>query len=133
MCYLFFFFLMIRRPPRSTRTDTLFPYTTLFRSRAMTMTETTSQDSALGLGWRMGVLFILSYVVRARLSSRAQRGICLAGCAIPHCVRNDTCMVDSISTTSCPTPVLTCLTRRHSPAPVPRPHCGHRTVDATRP
>src|SRR3546814_18251180 len=29
---LCFFFLMIRRPPRSTRTDTLFPYTTLFRS-----------------------------------------------------------------------------------------------------
>src|SRR3546814_466009 len=28
------FFLMIRRPPRSTRTDTLFPYTTLFRSTA---------------------------------------------------------------------------------------------------
>src|SRR3546814_13075299 len=28
------FVLMIRRPPRSTRTDTLFPYTTLFRSRA---------------------------------------------------------------------------------------------------
>src|SRR3546814_2675325 len=27
-----FFFLMIRRQPRSTRTDTLFPYTTLFRS-----------------------------------------------------------------------------------------------------
>src|SRR3546814_19811378 len=38
MCYevltsdLCFFFLIIRRPPRSTRTDTLFPYTTLFRS-----------------------------------------------------------------------------------------------------
>src|SRR3546814_16763267 len=31
-CFLSFFFLMIRRPPRSTRTDTLFPYTTLFRS-----------------------------------------------------------------------------------------------------
>src|SRR3546814_14805470 len=29
------FFLMIRRPPRSTRTDTLFPYTTLFRSRSL--------------------------------------------------------------------------------------------------
>src|SRR3546814_19378799 len=29
---IIFFFLMIRRPPRSTRTDTLFPYTTLFRS-----------------------------------------------------------------------------------------------------
>src|SRR3546814_2259266 len=32
--YIVFFFLMIRRPPRSTRTDTLFPYTTLFRSPA---------------------------------------------------------------------------------------------------
>src|SRR3546814_14672176 len=32
--FLVFFFLMIRRPPRSTRTDTLFPYTTLFRSTA---------------------------------------------------------------------------------------------------
>src|SRR3546814_4087506 len=31
-CYIFFV-LMIRRPPRSTRTDTLFPYTTLFRSK----------------------------------------------------------------------------------------------------
>src|SRR3546814_13416885 len=28
-----FFFLIVRRPPRSTRTDTRFPYTTLFRSR----------------------------------------------------------------------------------------------------
>src|SRR3546814_12856738 len=32
-----FFFLMIRRPPRSTRTDTLFPYTTLFRSAVSAM------------------------------------------------------------------------------------------------
>src|SRR5213076_579834 len=31
----FFFFLMIRRPPRSTRLVTLFPYTTLFRSRCV--------------------------------------------------------------------------------------------------
>src|SRR6187402_3669420 len=31
--YFLFFFLMIRRPPRSTRLATLFPYTTLFRSR----------------------------------------------------------------------------------------------------
>src|SRR3546814_7565137 len=30
-----FVFLMIRRPPRSTRTDTLFPYTTLFRSPSL--------------------------------------------------------------------------------------------------
>src|SRR3546814_20880686 len=32
---IFVFFLMIRRPPRSTRTDTLFPYTTLFRSQGV--------------------------------------------------------------------------------------------------
>src|SRR3546814_16087405 len=31
--WCFFLFLMIRRPPRSTRTDTLFPYTPLFRAR----------------------------------------------------------------------------------------------------
>src|SRR3546814_5399122 len=49
-----FFFLMIRRPPRSTRTDTLFPYTTLFRSLdAPTSTSSTggrrraADDSAL--------------------------------------------------------------------------------------
>src|SRR3546814_14236038 len=34
------FFVMIRRPPRSTRTDTLFPYTTLFRSPGMHSAET---------------------------------------------------------------------------------------------
>src|SRR3546814_7972969 len=33
MCDCLVFFLVIRRPPRTTRTDTLFPYTTLFRSR----------------------------------------------------------------------------------------------------
>src|SRR3546814_2775859 len=33
-CVFWFFFLIIRRPPGSTRTDPLFPYTTLFRSRA---------------------------------------------------------------------------------------------------
>src|SRR3546814_19098529 len=33
VCFvLFFLFLMLRLPPRSTRTDTLFPYTTLFRA-----------------------------------------------------------------------------------------------------
>src|SRR3546814_2634245 len=38
---MFFFFLMIRRPPRSTRNDTLFPYTTLFRSVDRSMTTHT--------------------------------------------------------------------------------------------
>src|SRR3546814_15870151 len=38
-----FVFLMTRRPPGSTRTDTLFPYTTLFRSK---LTDAATQDSA---------------------------------------------------------------------------------------
>src|SRR3546814_11165663 len=32
LCVLFFFFLRVRRPPGFTRPDTLFPYSTLFRS-----------------------------------------------------------------------------------------------------
>src|SRR3546814_7466062 len=42
---------MIRRPPRSTRTDTLFPYTTLFRSHALARFETL--EAAVGLGHRV--------------------------------------------------------------------------------
>src|SRR3546814_8812392 len=50
-CNVFFllFFLMIRRPPRSTRTDTLFPYTTLFRSE-LTGHDIFSSLLALGHG-----------------------------------------------------------------------------------
>src|SRR3546814_12577806 len=44
-----FFFLMIRRPPRSTRTDTLFPYTTLFRSQAGPVGRLGTAQVALGL------------------------------------------------------------------------------------
>src|SRR3546814_4029226 len=40
------FFLMIRRPPRSTRTDTLFPYTTLFRSGEFGYLRSGDQDCA---------------------------------------------------------------------------------------
>src|SRR3546814_15029886 len=43
---LHFFFLMIRRPPRSTRTDTLFPYTTLFRSTNSNCRSSTSATTA---------------------------------------------------------------------------------------
>src|SRR3546814_21165875 len=39
MQFLYVFFLMHRRPPRSTRTDTLFPYTALFRSHYMDEAE----------------------------------------------------------------------------------------------
>src|SRR3546814_12109955 len=41
-----FFLLMIRRPPRSTRTDTLFPYTTLFRSRVQRRSRGSGADRA---------------------------------------------------------------------------------------
>src|SRR3546814_15492268 len=44
---LIFFFLMIRRPPRSTRTDTLFPYTTLFRSEGIDAVEAVDDIAAL--------------------------------------------------------------------------------------
>src|SRR3546814_13088080 len=45
--YAIFFFLMIRRPPRSTRTDTLFPYTTLFRSESYLRHAAASRDVRL--------------------------------------------------------------------------------------
>src|SRR3546814_1544714 len=45
-----FFFLMIRRPPRSTRTDTLFPYTTLFRSPCGWRPPPTGRRSSPGSG-----------------------------------------------------------------------------------
>src|SRR3546814_10490955 len=44
---------MIRRPPRSTRTDTLFPYTTLFRSKALpsgTVLREWRLEEVLGVG-----------------------------------------------------------------------------------
>src|SRR3546814_12293449 len=51
---LMFFFLLRRRPPRSTRTDTLFPYTTLFRAhrasaRTPRQARTDRRDAPAGL------------------------------------------------------------------------------------
>src|SRR3546814_14723698 len=54
--FVCFFFLMIRRPPRSTRTDTLFPYTTLFRS---------GTDRETGLRW------VLPWLTRKKIAVRA--------------------------------------------------------------
>src|SRR3546814_17462375 len=46
---IFFFFLMLLRPPRFTRTDTLFPYTTLFRSaESQTIADTGGHDGRRG-------------------------------------------------------------------------------------
>src|SRR3546814_14639129 len=57
MCFVcLFFFLMIRRPPRSTRTDTLFPYTTLFRSPVAGLAARRDIDLDLARAARKGVL-----------------------------------------------------------------------------
>src|SRR3546814_20635332 len=58
------FLLMIRRPPRSTRTDTLFPYTTLFRSRLAHQGETGAGGFAEGVAAQQeadGAFFAPSY------------------------------------------------------------------------
>src|SRR3546814_20225132 len=68
------FFLMIRRPPRSTRTDTLFPYTTLFRSRL----------------YAAGDLDRLGQPVRRRragVSGRVPRVVAVGGRVGGHCAR----------------------------------------------
>src|SRR3546814_10176396 len=48
-----FFFLMIRRPPRYTRTDTLFPYTTLFRSDDMSRQVLNAVFPLLKAQWQL--------------------------------------------------------------------------------
>src|SRR3546814_1126390 len=60
---------MIRRPPRSTRTDTLFPYTTLFRSARVTR-ELLRQFIKPARGFRIG------FGERQRILGARRRGIC---------------------------------------------------------
>src|SRR3546814_13039876 len=66
---MLFFFLMIRRPPRSTRTDTLFPYTTLFRSPDPAGRR--REDRAFLLHVRAEVLLDEDYTRGARLCREA--------------------------------------------------------------
>src|SRR3546814_18287685 len=76
MCWIvfFFFFLMIQRPPRSTRTDTLCPYTTLFRSqvaphrqdRSMMAKQFSTRAAIIGTG----AFWIL--IVAARVLNRSE-------------------------------------------------------------
>src|SRR3546814_14703737 len=54
--FLVCFFLMIRRPPRSTRTDTLFPYTTLFRSQVPREDDRRHGAARLRTGFRRALL-----------------------------------------------------------------------------
>src|SRR3546814_17063311 len=52
--HFFIFFLMRRRPPRSTRTDTLFPYTTLFRSLVFDARAVDPHAALLDIALRFG-------------------------------------------------------------------------------
>src|SRR3546814_9805535 len=60
---------MIRRPPRSTRTDTLFPYTTLFRSQGSTEVQRQGRQGG----------------TRTRFVSNARPGTAGATRTCPHC------------------------------------------------
>src|SRR3546814_12916913 len=84
--FMFFFFLMIRRPPRSTRTDTRFPYTTLFRSRRRSPRplrlirkgRTMSKDKAeapTGKGGKMKKLLLIAVGAAVLIGAGAGAGI----------------------------------------------------------
>src|SRR3546814_1666932 len=60
----FFFFLMIRRPPRATRTDTLFPYTPLFRSSGSAYSYSYATLGE-GVAWFIGWCVVLDYMFAA--------------------------------------------------------------------
>src|SRR3546814_17761544 len=71
---------MRRRPPRSTRTDTLFPYTTLFRSLGARFDTNLRRQSKHSVGWSI-VRFMsdqffsfVIFVLLARLLTRADIG-----------------------------------------------------------
>src|SRR3546814_1427296 len=66
---------MIRRPPRSTRTDTLFPYTTLFRSPVPPAGVMTTAHTDLRR--RHPLVALVDYTLRASLPGRRWIGILL--------------------------------------------------------
>src|SRR3546814_3038512 len=68
------FFLMIRRPPRSTRTDTLVPYTTLFRSGCPLEKSLHQQAAGFALGTKRFslLLFLLTLIKRNEVAERSE-------------------------------------------------------------
>src|SRR3546814_2068428 len=64
---------MIRRPPRSTRTDTLFPYTTLFRSRTVVHSGQRPPAPAAALGETAGMASPFLNFAGSRLSQAELR------------------------------------------------------------
>src|SRR3546814_6483080 len=86
---------MIRRPPRSTRTDTLFPYTTLFRSRASTgsarransasvlQSGSADNDDEDSMLWRSITQLLAQGVSSTHREAIRQKGFS------PNCVRSE--------------------------------------------
>src|SRR3546814_6622053 len=70
---------MIRRPPRSTRTDTLFPYTTLFRSGGRVVIETAGGASGPGQIDLGPTSIAANGVFAGRIELRADGNISFAG------------------------------------------------------
>src|SRR3546814_12003623 len=71
---------MIRRPPRSTRTDTLFPYTTLFRSADRIRDRWLADEDGLKAPLERGVLFdIFAIFVERRRADAVQFAACERG------------------------------------------------------
>src|SRR3546814_2872967 len=70
-----FFFLMIRRPPRSTRTDTLFPYTTLFRSRGGRARSASVSDRPRSSGRPFGANADMAQTRRMGVESSPRRAM----------------------------------------------------------
>src|SRR3546814_9965885 len=85
---------MIRRPPRSTRTDTLFPYTTLFRSTVTSMFNPLPAIALLplamlwfGLG-ETAVIFVLIHAALWPLALNAHSGFLGVSNTLRMCGRN---------------------------------------------
>src|SRR3546814_8183856 len=83
---MFFFFLKIRRPTRSTRTDTLFPYTTLFRSgsRGSPLGSIAVEEfaaAAVGAFAIEAITILAQSGLVARLAGKADGGVLAAGVA----------------------------------------------------
>src|SRR3546814_6130763 len=83
---LFFFFLMILRPPRSTLNDPLFPYTTLFRSRTATLFPESGlfHSRLMGNGRRTGDAYGLEdWLVRRAPAGRVAGRLRVRSAAAP--------------------------------------------------
>src|SRR3546814_17316861 len=77
---------MIRRPPRSTRTDTLFPYTTLFRSRGDNMPHEIANPTDLSTRELLAEIIRHAALAEAEVRFFTQRG---TGKALIRGVRRD--------------------------------------------